>query len=261
MKHMLSFFAAFLSASPAFAELGQPVPGAIGLQAAASPMKERMIEFHDHLLMPIITGIVVFVLCLLLYVVLRFNAKTNPVPSKTAHNTMLEVVWTLIPVLILVVIVIPSMKMLYYVDKSADTEMTLKAIGNQWYWSYEYPDNGNISITANMVPEKELKPGQPRLLATDNAVVLPVDTNIKLLTTAADVIHSWAVPAFGIKIDAVPGRLNETWMRIDKEGTFYGQCSEICGQGHGFMPIEIHAVSKAAFAEWVKKHGKTGEKK
>jgi cytochrome c oxidase subunit 2 len=185
----------------------------------------------------------------------RFNSKTNPVPSKTTHNTLLEVVWTLLPVIILVVLVIPSLKMLYYVDKTVDAEMTLKVTGYQWYWGYEYPDNGGINFLSNLVQDSDLKPGQPRLLATDNPVVLPVDTNIKILTAASDVIHAWAIPAFGIKMDAVPGRLNETWVRIDKEGTFYGQCSEICGQGHGYMPIEVHAVSRQAFAEWVKKQG------
>jgi cytochrome c oxidase subunit 2 len=246
--------AAFMTA-PAFATLGQPEAGAIKLTEAASPMKEKMIAFHDHLLMPVITAITIFVFVLLLIVIVRFNSRANPTPSKTTHNTLLEVVWTLIPVLILIVVVIPSMKMLYYVDRTTEAEMTLKTIGSQWYWSYEYPDNGGITFTSNLVQDKDLKPGQPRLLATDNVVVLPVDTNIKILTAATDVIHSWAVPALGIKLDAVPGRLNETWVRIDKEGEFYGQCSQLCGQGHGYMPIEVHAVSKQAFAEWVKKQG------
>lgn len=267
-----SYISAFLTVAlmsvPAFATLGQPVPHGIGLQEAASPMKERMHWFHNSLLMPITSGIVIFVFLLLLIVIVKFNKKAHPVPSKTTHNTLLEVLWTLIPVLILVVVAIPSMKMLYYVDKTVDAEMTLKVTGYQWYWGYEYPDNGGVNFLSNLVQDKDLKPGQPRLLATDNAVVLPVDTNIKILTTASDVIHSWAVPAFGVKMDAVPGRLNETWVRIDKEGSFYGQCSEICGQGHGYMPIEVRAVSKKAFAEWVKKQGgkmpdnnkKTGEK-
>ncbi len=254
-SYVSAFLTVALTAVPAFATLGQPEPGGIGLQAGASPMKEKMAYFHDSLLLPIIVGITLFVFALLLIVIVRFNSKSNPVPSKTTHNTLLEVVWTLIPVLILVVIVVPSMKMLYYVDKTTEAEMTLKAIGSQWYWSYEYPDNGGISFTSNLVQDKDLKPGQPRLLATDNPVVLPIDTNIKILTTATDVIHSWAIPAFGVKLDAVPGRLNETWVRIDKEGEFYGQCSQLCGQGHAYMPIEIHAVSKQAFAEWVHKQG------
>ena len=251
---LAAFLTAALMTAPAFAVLGQPVPGAMNLQESASPMKARMIDFHDNLLMPIITVISLFVLALLVIVVVRFNTKSNPVPSKATHNTALEILWTLIPVVILSVMVIPSMKMLYYVDRTTESEMTLKVIGNQWYWSYEYPDNG-VSFASNIVQDKDLKPGQPRLLETDNPVVLPVDTNIKILTAATDVIHSWAVPAFGVKMDAVPGRINETWVRIDKEGTFYGQCSQLCGQNHAYMPIEVKAVSKAAFAEWVKKQG------
>lgn len=252
-----AFLASWIVTSPAFAVLGQPVPGGLGLQEGATPMKEQMAHFHDKLLLPIIIAIVIFVFLLLAYVILRFNARANPVPSQTTHNVTLEIFWTLIPVLILIVIAIPSMKMLYYTDRTQDAEMTLKVTGYQWYWGYEYPDNGGINFLANIVPDDELKAGQPRLLATDNAIVLPVDTNIKILTTASDVIHAWAVPAFGVKIDAVPGRLNETWVRIEKEGTFYGQCSEICGDRHGFMPIEVHAVSREEFANWVKKQGGT----
>lgn len=249
-----SFLTAAILSTPAAAEPGQPYPWQMGLQEAATPMKEKMEWFHNDLLMPIITAITIFVLILLVWVMVRYNSKANPTPSKTTHNTMLEVIWTLIPVIILVIIVIPSMKMLYFIDKTKDAEMTLKVTGYQWYWGYEYPDHGGVNFLSNMVPEAELKEGQPRLLATDNPVVLPVDTNIRILTTASDVIHAFAVPAFGIKIDAVPGRLNETWVRIDKEGTFYGQCSEICGTNHAFMPIEIHAVSKEEFKNWVHAH-------
>lgn len=245
---------AFFWALPAFAQ-GQAVDWQIGFQPPASPMKEKMEGFHNHLLMPVITITTIFVMGLLLYVIVRFNEKSNPKPSKTTHNTMLEVIWTLVPVLILVAIVIPSMQMLYYVDRTHDAEMTLKITGYQWYWGYEYPDQGGVNFLANLVPEAELKEGQPRLLATDNAVVLPVDTNIRILVTASDVLHAWAVPAFGVKMDAVPGRLNETWVKIDKEGTYYGQCSELCGTNHGFMPIEVHAVSKEEFAAWVAKQG------
>ena len=237
--------------------IGIAKPWQLGFQQAVTPGKERMEWFHNSLLMPVITGIVIFVTALLLYVVLRFNAKTNPVPSKTTHNTMLEVIWTLVPVLILVVIVIPSMKMLYFLDRTKEAEMTLKVTGYQWYWGYEYPDQGGVNFLSNMVQDKDLKEGEPRLLKTDNAVVLPVDTNIRILITASDVIHSWAVPAFGVKTDAVPGRTNETWTRIEKEGIYYGQCSELCGQNHGYMPIEIHAVSKADFAKWVVAQGGT----
>lgn len=254
-SYISAFATSVFMTSPALATLGQPVPGAIGLQEAASPMKEKMHHFHNDLLLPITTVITLFVLALLIYIIIRFNAKANPVPSRTTHNTLLEVIWTVVPILILVVIAIPSMKMLYFLDKTTEADMTLKIIGNQWYWSYEYPDHGGINFASNMVQDKELKPGQPRLLATDNPVVLPVDTNIKLLVTATDVLHSWAIPAFGVKMDGNPGHTNETWVRIDKEGTFYGQCSELCGTGHGFMPIEVHAVSKAEFADWVKKQG------
>lgn len=249
--------AAFFAAAPAWAELGQPTPWGLGLQEHASPMKARMEWFHNHLLLPITVGICVLVLVLLVVVVVRFNAKSNPVPSKTTHNTLLEVVWTLVPVLILVVIVIPSMQMLYYVDRAHNPEMTLKVTGYQWYWGYEYPDHGGVNFFSNMVPTAELKEGQPRLLATDNEVVLPVDTDIQILITAADVLHSWAMPAFGVKMDAVPGQTNETWVRIEKEGTFYGQCSELCGVNHAFMPIQVRAVSKEEFAQWIASKGGT----
>lgn len=235
--------------------IGMARPWEMGLQAPASPMKERMEDFHNHQLMPIAVGIVIFVMLLLFWVMVRYNEKANPKPSKTTHNTLLEIVWTLVPVLLLLLIVVPSMRMLYYVDRTQDAEMTLNITGYQWYWGYEYPDNGGVNFMSNLVQEKDLKPGQQELLSTDNPVVLPVDTNIRLIMTGADVIHSWAMPSMGVKLDAVPGRHNETWVRIDREGTFYGQCSEICGQGHGFMPIEIHAVSKAAFADWVHKQG------
>lgn len=243
-------------ASPALAGMiGAPVNGEMGFQPGASPMKTQMVEFHDGMLMPIITVISIFVMFLLLYVMVRFNAKANPVPSKTTHNTLLEAVWTIVPVLILIWMVVPSMRILYYADRTHDAEMTLKITGHQWYWEYDYQDHGDINFMSNMIQEKDLKQGQLRLLSTDNPVVLPVDTNIRLLITAADVIHAWAVPSFGVKLDAVPGRMNETWVRIDKEGTFYGQCSELCGTNHAFMPIEVNAVSKAEFAKWVRSKG------
>ncbi len=235
--------------------IGAPKEWGLGFQPSASPVKHDMVWFHNELLMPVITVITIFVMLLLLYVMVRFNAKANPKPSKTTHNTMLEVVWTLVPVIILVIIVVPSMKLLYKADKTSDAEMTLNIKGYQWYWGYQYPDHGDIEFSAYLVPEKDLKPGQVRLLSTDNPVVLPVDTNIRLLVTANDVIHSWAMPALGVKVDAVPGRTNETWTRIEKEGTYFGQCSEICGINHGFMPIEIRAVSKEAFANWVAAQG------
>ena len=244
-----------LVAEPALAE-GIAKNWQLGLQEAASPVKERIDAFYD-LLLSVISAIVAFVTLLLAYVVIRFRAKANPEPSKTTHNTMLEVIWTAIPVLILVVIVIPSMKLLYFADKAVDAEMTIKVTGYQWYWGYEYPDHGNFQFMSYMLQEDELKEGQPRLLTTDAAVVVPVDTPIRVLVTAADVLHSWAVPALGVKMDAVPGRMNETWIQVNKEGVYYGQCSELCGTGHGFMPIMVKAVSKEEFASWVEENGGT----
>lgn len=226
--------------------------GGTGMQEAASPVAEKLHEFH-HLVMYIITAIVLFVLGLLIYVVLKFNAKDNPVPSKTTHNVLLEVIWTVIPVLILIVIVVPSFKLLYYSDRTHEPEMTLKVTGYQWYWGYEYPDNEGVNFLSYMIPSADIdtSKGQKRLLSTDHAVVLPVDTNIQILVTAADVLHSFAVPALGVKMDAVPGHLNETWTRIEKPGVYYGQCSELCGKDHSFMPIEVHAVTKEEFAAWI----------
>ena len=222
----------------------------LGFDPAASPTMERITDFHN-LLLVIITLITIFVLGLLLYVMYRFSEKRNPTPTRTTHNTTIEVLWTVIPVVILVLVAIPSFKLLYYADRAEDAEMTIKVIGHQWYWSYEYPDHGNFTFDALMVATEDLQPGQNRLLDTDNVVVLPVNTKIRLLITAGDVLHSFALPAMGVKLDAVPGRINETWMEITREGTFYGQCSEICGTGHSFMPISIKAVSKEAYAEWV----------
>ncbi len=230
----------------------QPQPWELGFQPAATPVMERIESLHD-LLLWIITLISVFVLALLAYACVRFRASRNPTPSRRTHNTLLEIAWTAIPVLILVVIAIPSFKLLYYMDKTNDADLTLKAIGHQWYWSYEYPDNGNFTFDANIVADADLKPGQPRLLTTDNEVVVPVQSNIRLLTTATDVIHSWAVPSFGVKMDAIPGRINETWFRVEQPGEYYGQCSELCGDLHGFMPIMVKAVSKEEFDAWVKK--------
>lgn len=241
----------FLAASlVGAAGAGEPRAWQMGLQPAASTTMEHISEFHSMLLV-IITLIVIFVLLLLLYVMYRFSERRNPTPSKTTHNTLIEVLWTTIPVIILVIIAIPSFKLLYYTDRVEDADMTIKAIGHQWYWSYEYPDNGDFTFDAIMLTDDEREEGQPRLLATDTFVVLPVDTKIRLLVTADDVLHSFAMPAFGIKLDANPGKVNETWMQITREGTYYGQCSEICGAGHSFMPIAIKAVSKEAFNEWV----------
>ena len=196
------------------------------------------------------TAITVFVLGLMVYVMVRFNAKANPVPSKTSHNTLIEVVWTVIPILILLVIAVPSFRLLYD-QATPEADMTIKVTGYQWYWGYEYPDHSDIAFDALMLEDDELQPGQPRLLTTDNAVVVPVDTTVRVLVTAADVIHNWAMPAFGVKMDAYPGRLNETWFRANKTGIYYGQCSELCGIRHSFMPIMVKVVEKEEFTAWV----------
>ena len=237
---------------PFMAEASGPINWGIGLQEAASPVKEEMEKFHTMLLW-IISGICLFVLALLVYVVLRYNKHTNPVPSKVTHNVPLEVAWTIIPIVILIIISVPSFKLLYYTDRVAEPEMTLKVIGYQWYWGYEYPDQEISEFQAYMIPEEDIDKtkGQRRLLSTDYPVVLPVETDIEILVTAADVLHSFAVPAFGLKTDAVPGRTNVTWVRITKPGTYYGQCSELCGTGHAYMPIEIRAVPKEQFEQWV----------
>jgi cytochrome c oxidase subunit 2 len=228
----------------------QPEPWQLGFQPAQSPVMEQIHSFHN-LLLWIITLISLFVLGLLAYVCVRFRASAGVTPSKRTHNTILEIAWTAVPVLILVVIAIPSFKLLYFMDRAENPEMTLKAIGRQWYWSYEYPDHGDFTFDAYLVADEDLQEGQPRLLATDNHVVLPVQTDIRLLTTASDVLHSWAMPSLGVKMDAVPGRINETWLRIEEPGMYYGQCSELCGDYHGFMPIAIEAVSKEEFEAWV----------
>ncbi|PWC85847.1 cytochrome C oxidase subunit II [Azospirillum sp. TSH100] len=230
----------------------EPRPWEMGMQPSASPVKHLMTSFND-LLTVIITLIVIFVAGLLAYCVVRFNAKRNPVPSKTSHHTLLEVAWTVVPVIILIVIAVPSFKLLYAAERIPQADMTIKVTGHQWYWDYEYPDHGNITFSSYMIADADLKPGQKRLLEVDNRVVVPVNTTVRVLVTAGDVIHSWAVPAFGLKKDGVPGRINETWFKAEREGVYYGQCSEICGTNHGFMPIAVEAVSKEAFDAWVAK--------
>ena len=220
------------------------------LVTPASPVMEEIKGLYDYLTW-IAIAIVLFVLALLAYVCIRFSATRNPEPSKTSHNTLLEVVWTAIPVVILATIAVPSLKLLYFMDKTHEADMTLKVIGHQWYWSYEYPDHGDFVFDAFMLYKEDLEENQPRLLTTDNAVVLPVDTNIRVLTTSTDVIHSWALPSMGVKTDSIPGRTNETWLRITKPGVYYGQCSELCGINHGFMPITVKAVPKEEFTAWV----------
>jgi len=198
----------------------------------------------------VIVAITLFVLALLVIVMVKFNARANPTPSRTTHNTTIELVWTVVPVLILVTIAVPSFRLLFYQLNTPKADVTVKATGKQWFWSYQYPDS-KFEFDSLMVQEKDLKPGQPRLLAVDNEMVVPVNKTVKVLTTGADVIHSWAMPSFGVKIDAVPGRINETWFKAEREGTYYGQCSELCGRDHAFMPIVVHVVNEQAYNAWL----------
>lgn len=220
-----------------------------GFRAPESPVMEQIMSLHGYMLIMVFV-IPAFVLGLMAWIFYRYSQKKNPVPSNTTHNTKLEIIWTTIPVLILIAIAIPSVKLLYFMDKAVDAEMTLKVVGYQWYWGYEYPDNGGIAFESVMIPDNEIKEGQVRLLETDNRIVLPVETNIRVLVTSTDVIHAWAMQELGVKIDAVPGKLNETWLRINKPGIYRGQCSELCGVNHAFMPIVIEAVSKEDFQKW-----------
>ena len=236
-------------AGAALAGVGQPSPWELGLQDAASPVMVDIVWFHNFLLW-IITGIAAFVLVLLLIVMVRFNARANPTPSRTTHNSLLEVAWTIVPVVILVAIAIPSFRLLFLQLDDPKPDLTVKATGKQWYWSYNYPDNGNFEFDSLIVEDKDLKPGQPRLLTVDNEMVVPVNKVVHVLVTGADVIHSFAVPSFGIKIDAVPGRMNDTWFKATGEGLYHGQCSELCGKDHAFMPITVHVVSDAEFSAW-----------
>jgi cytochrome c oxidase subunit 2 len=239
-------------AHPALADgLGMAHDWQLGFQDAASPVAERMHWFH-HILLYIISGICALVFMLLLIVIVRFNAKANPVPSTRTHNVVLEVIWTVVPVVILVIIAVPSMSLLYYGDRTAKPDMTLKVTGYQWYWGYEYPSFDGLSYLSNYIHEKDIdkSKGQEYLLSVDNPLVLPVDTNVQIIVTAQDVIHDFSVPSFGVKIDAIPGRLNETWVRITKPGSYYGQCDQLCGQNHAFMPIEVRAVPKDEFKAW-----------
>ena len=246
----ITLVAILMGGEAALAGLGQPSPWQIGLQQSASPVMDNIIWFHDFLLY-IITGIAGFVLVLLVVVMVRFNARTNPIPSRTTHNTLIEIAWTLIPIVILMFIAVPSFKLLFLQLNVPPADLTVKATGKQWYWSYSYPDNGQFEFDSLMLKEGERKEGQPRLLAVDNEMVVPVNKTVRVITTGSDVIHSFAVPSFGIKIDAVPGRINETWFTATREGVYYGQCSELCGKDHAFMPIAVRAVSEQAFSAWV----------
>jgi cytochrome c oxidase subunit 2 len=240
----------------ALAQTGQPAPWQMNFQTPVTNIAQDVVSFHN-LLLWIITAISVFVLFLLVYVCWKFNEKANPVPSKTTHHTWIEVAWTVIPVLILVGISIPSFRILREQLTIPKPDIVLKATGHAWYWSYEYPaDQGGFRFESNMIPDDQLKPGQPRLLAVDNEVVVPVNKIVKLQITAADVLHNFAVPSFGIRLDAVPGRLNETWFRATREGIYYGQCSELCGNGHPYMPIQVRVVSDAQYAAWIEESKK-----
>ena len=238
------------SAGAAFAGLGQPSPWQMDLQDSATPVMQDIAGFHNFLLW-VIGAISLFVLALLLIIIVRFNARANPTPSRTTHNTPLEVVWTIVPVIILATIAVPSFRLLFLQLDVPKPDLTVKATGKQWFWSYSYPDNGNFEFDSLMVADKDLKPGQPRLLTADNDMVVPVNKIVHVLVTGADVIHSFTVPSFGIRIDAVPGRINETWFKATKEGMFYGQCSELCGKDHSFMPIAVRVVKESDFTAWV----------
>lgn len=253
---MAAVGAAVFTAAPAWAQdlMGQPTPGGVGLQPAASPLKHQAHFFHDIVLMPIITAICLLVLGLLVWIVVRYNKKANPTPARWSHNTVIEVIWTVVPVLILVVISLFSFRLLFAYHDMPDPDLTVKVTGNQWNWAYEYPDQGVAEYISNMLPEDRTTPQLYRL-AADEPMVVPVGQTVRLLITASDVIHAVALPAFGLKVDAVPGRVNETWFRAERTGVFYGQCSELCGVDHAFMPIQINVVTEAEFAAWVASRG------
>ena len=246
----MAFTAVFLTFL-AFGEASanQPKPWHMGFQDAASSNMEQITQFNNFLLI-LMTAVVAIVFALMLFVMVRFRAGRNPVPSKTSHNTIVEVIWTVVPILILVVIAVPSFRLLYFQRDIPEADLTVKAVGYQWYWGYEYPDHGDFAFDSLMLDDAE-RGDQPRLLATDTAMVVPVGKTVRVVVTGADVLHAFAMPAFGLKIDAVPGRLNETWFKAEKTGTYYGQCSELCGIRHAFMPIRIEVVEPEVFTAWV----------
>ena len=248
MKNFLFILFTIVYATGSLAD--QPKQWQFGFQDSASQSMRDIVSFHNNLLLPIIIAISVFVLFLMIYTCIRFRASKNPVPSKTTHNVAVEVLWTLIPCLILIVMAVPSFKILYKQDTIPKVDLTIKAVGYQWYWGYEYPDE-NIIFESYMIKEDELKENQPRLLTVDNEVVVPVNKVVKVLITANDVLHAWALPSFGVKRDAVPGRINETWFKAEKVGTYYGQCSELCGIQHAFMPITVRVVTDEEYAQWL----------
>ncbi|MBU0725249.1 MAG: cytochrome c oxidase subunit II [Alphaproteobacteria bacterium] len=257
MRIATVFFAAIgaalaLTGLAGVAFASEPQPWQLGMQAPASVGKDSLHSLHD-LLLWIITLTTIFVLALLIYVCVKFRADRNPNPSKTSHNTLIEVLWTVIPVVILVVIAVPSFRLLYFLDRTPNADMTIKVTGHQWYWNYGYPDHGDFAFDSYMIPEEELKPGQKRLLDVDNPLVVPVGKNIRVLVAGADVLHSWLVPALGVQLYTVPGKINETWFNIDRPGVYYGQCNQICGVNHAYMPVAIRAVPEAEFDAWVAK--------
>jgi cytochrome c oxidase subunit 2 len=265
-QRLLIAFAAAIAAiaclaDPALAGSGQPTNWQLGFQQSATPVMDNITWFHDFLLI-VITVITLFVLALLLIIVVKFNARANPTPSRTTHNTLLEVAWTVIPVIILVAIAVPSFRLLFFQLTIPQADLTIKATGKQWFWTYSYPDQ-KFEFDSLMVQEKDLKPGQPRLLAVDNEIVVPVNKTVRVQVIGADVIHAWAVPSFGVKIDAIPGRLNETWFKAEREGVYYGQCSELCGKDHAFMPIAVRVVKEADYNSWIeqakKKFARSGD--
>ena len=237
--------------------VGQP-DGRMGLQDQFTPIGEEAAWFHDMVLLPTITVITIFVLLLMIYVIIRYRRAANPVPSRTTHNTLIEVIWTLVPVIILVIIAVPSIRLLANQYSPPKADLTVKVIGNQWYWTYQYPDNGDFEIVSNGLSDEDAAArGEPRLLAVDERMVVPAGATVKVIVTSNDVIHSFGVPAFWVKMDAVPGRLNETWFKVDKPGVYYGQCYELCGARHAYMPIAVEVVSPAQFAAWVASKGGT----
>jgi cytochrome c oxidase subunit 2 len=255
---LTTFFLVSLTLPGSEAQAQAPRPWEMGMQPAFSPVKERIIALHS-LVLVIITLITLFVAGLLIWVMYRYNAKRNPEPSRVSHNTILEVAWTVIPVLILVVIAIPSFRLIYYQDRTPNPDMTIKVTAHQWYWEYTYPDQGNLDIESRYIHDEDLKPGQLRLLDVDNQLVVPVGKNIRILTGSTDVIHSFFIPSLGVQRYAIPGRTIETWLRADKPGVYYGECNQICGQDHSRMPIAVHAVPAEEFTAWVEQAKKAAD--
>ena len=251
MKHLTNLILFIIaSSSTAFAD-NLPTDWQYGFQEPATDLMVDVMNFHTYILLPIITGISVLVLGLLIFIYYRFNSIRNPVASTTTHNTLIEILWTVIPVVLLIIIAIPSFRILYVSETIPPSDITIKATGHQWYWTYEYPDYGDFAIDANMLDDSELSDPKLRLLETDTQIVVPVNKVVKLLITSDDVLHSWTIPAFAVKMDAVPGRINDTWFKVNKEGIYYGQCSELCGPRHAFMPINVKVVSQEEFDEWI----------